>query len=74
MLWQAGGDILTPDNTKAAFDSPAGVKALTLLQNMAVKDKSVYLDNGNDNYANLFNSGKIGCSTPAPGTCRASRT
>ena len=26
---------------------------------MAVTDKSVYLDNGNGNYLNLFNSGKI---------------
>jgi multiple sugar transport system substrate-binding protein len=59
LLWEAGGDILTPDGKKAAFDSPAGVKALTLLQQMAVKDRSVYLDSGNDNYANLFNSGRI---------------
>ena len=66
LLWQAGGDILTPDNTKAAFDSPAGVKALTLLQNMAVKDKSVYLDSGNDAYANIFNSGHIGMLYTGP--------
>jgi multiple sugar transport system substrate-binding protein len=59
LLWQAGGDILTPDGKHAAFDSPAGLKALTLLQQMAVRDKSVYLDSGNDNYANLFNSGRI---------------
>jgi multiple sugar transport system substrate-binding protein len=59
LLWQAGGNILTPDGKKAAFDSPAGVKALTLLQQMAVKDKSVYFDSGNGNYANLFNSGRI---------------
>jgi multiple sugar transport system substrate-binding protein len=59
LLWEAGGDILTPDGKKAAFDSPAGLKALTLLQTMAVKDKSVYLDSGNDNYVNLFNSGHI---------------
>ena len=26
---------------------------------MAVKDRSVYLDSGNGNYANLFNSGRI---------------
>jgi multiple sugar transport system substrate-binding protein len=58
LLWQAGGDILTPDGKKAAFDSPAGVKALTHLQRMA-KDKSIYLDSGNGNYANLFNSGRI---------------
>ncbi len=59
LLWQAGGDILTPDGTHAAFNSPAGVKAATLLQQMATVDHSVYLDNGNGTYANLFNSGKI---------------
>jgi multiple sugar transport system substrate-binding protein len=59
LLWQAGGDILTPDNTQAAFNSDAGVRAATLLQQMATVDHSVYLDSGNGNYANLFNSGKI---------------
>ena len=59
LLWQAGGDILNSDNTKAEFNSPAGVKAATLLQQMSTVDHSVYLDNGNGNYANLFNSGKI---------------
>jgi multiple sugar transport system substrate-binding protein len=59
LLWQAGGDILNSNNTKAEFNSPAGVKAATLLQQMATVDHSVYLDNGNGNYANLFNSGKI---------------
>ena len=32
---------------------------MTLLHDMAVTDKSVYLDNGNGNYLNLFNAGKI---------------
>ena len=59
LLWQAGGDLLTTDNTKAAFNSPAGLKAMTLLRDMAVTDKSVYLDSGNGNYLNLFNAGKI---------------
>jgi multiple sugar transport system substrate-binding protein len=59
MLWQAGGDLLTPDNSKPAFDSAAGLAALQQLHDMAVTDKSVYLDTGNGNYLNLFNSGKI---------------
>jgi multiple sugar transport system substrate-binding protein len=58
LLWQAGGNILSPDGKKSAFDSAAGVKALTHLQRMA-RDKSIYFDNGNGNYANLFNSGRI---------------
>ncbi len=59
MLWQAGGELLTPDNSKPAFDSTAGLAALNQLRTMAVTDKSVYLDSGNGNYLNLFNSGKI---------------
>ncbi len=59
LLWQAGGEMLNEDNTEPAFDSDAGQAALGLLQDMAVTDKSVYLDTGNGNYLNLFNSGKI---------------
>ena len=60
MLWQAGGDMLdSRTGSKPRFDSPAGVKAMTLLHDMAVTDKSVYLDTGNGNYLNLFNCGKI---------------
>ena len=67
LLWQAGGDILTPDQKHAAFNS-AGRRAgaPTLLQQMATVDHSVYLDNGNGNYANLFNSGKIGMLFTGP--------
>ncbi len=32
MLWQAGGDLLTPDNTAPAFDSAAGLAALQQLR------------------------------------------
>jgi multiple sugar transport system substrate-binding protein len=59
LLWQAGGDLLNADNTAPAFDSAAGKAALQQLEDMAVTDKSVYLDQGNGNYLNLFNSGKI---------------
>ena len=59
LLWQAGGDLLTPDNTKAAFNSPAGLKAMTLLSDMSNRDHSIYLDSGNGNYLNLFNANKI---------------
>jgi multiple sugar transport system substrate-binding protein len=66
LLWQAGGEILSSDGKHAAFDSPAGVQALTLLQQMAVHDHSVYLDSGNDLYANLFNAGHIGMLFTGP--------
>ncbi|HEY2553517.1 MAG TPA: ABC transporter substrate-binding protein [Streptosporangiaceae bacterium] len=66
LLWEAGGSILAPDNKSAAFNSPAGLKALTTLQQMAVTDHSMYLDPSDSNYANLFNSGKIGMLVTGP--------
>ena len=66
MLWEAGGDILTPDNQQAAFNSPAGIKALSTLQQMAVTDKSVYLDTTNTNGTNLMNSGKVAMMVTGP--------
>ena len=66
MLWEAGGDILNSDNTEAAFNSDAGVQALTMLQDMAVTDKSVYLDTTNANGTKLMNSGKIGMLVTGP--------
>jgi multiple sugar transport system substrate-binding protein len=66
MLWQAGGDLVTADGTKSAFNSPAGLRATQLLHDMAVTDKSVYLDQGNGNYLNLFNSGKIAMMWTGP--------
>ena len=66
LLWQAGGDLLDAGNTKAAFDSPAGQQAMQLLHDMSVTDKSVYLDAGDQQYLNLFNSGRIGMLWTGP--------
>ncbi|OPX07057.1 ABC transporter substrate-binding protein [Mycobacterium sp. AT1] len=66
MLWEAGGDILNSDNTKATFNSPEGVKALTVLQQMAVNDKSVYLDTTNENGPKLMNSSKVAMLITGP--------
>jgi multiple sugar transport system substrate-binding protein len=66
LLWEAGGQILNPTNTKAAFDSPAGLESLNTLRTMAVTDKSMYLDPSDSEYANLFNSGKIGMLVTGP--------
>nr|WP_042179942.1 ABC transporter substrate-binding protein [Kibdelosporangium sp. MJ126-NF4]CEL14110.1 probable sugar transporter sugar binding lipoprotein [Kibdelosporangium sp. MJ126-NF4]CTQ88477.1 probable sugar transporter sugar binding lipoprotein [Kibdelosporangium sp. MJ126-NF4] len=60
MLWQLGGDVLSPDNKKTAFASPAGVRALELLRGMAVDDKSVYLDQTTEKYYRLFASNQVG--------------
>ena len=66
LLWEAGGQILKPGNKQAAFDSPAGLQALTTLRDMAVTDHSMYLDPTDNAYANLFNSGKIGMLVTGP--------
>jgi multiple sugar transport system substrate-binding protein len=66
LLWQNGGKILTADSKKAAFDSPAGVKALDILRSMAVDDKSVYLDQTNEKFEPLFVSGRIGMIMDGP--------
>jgi multiple sugar transport system substrate-binding protein len=66
LLWEAGGAILNSSDTKAAFDSPAGLASLNTLRTMAVTDKSMYLDPTDSAYANLFNSGKIGMLVTGP--------
>ena len=66
LLWEAGGQILNSGNTKAAFDSPAGLEALNTLRTMAITDKSMYLDPTDSTYVNLFNSGKIGMLVTGP--------
>lgn len=38
LLWANGGQLLNADNTKVAFDSPAGVAALTTWVNLIKKD------------------------------------
>ncbi len=65
MLWQAGGSILSPDGKQAGFDSAAGVKALTLLQQLTAHH-SIYLDDGSDNYLSVFNNGHIGMLWTGP--------
>ena len=67
MLWEAGGELLSSDGSKAAFNSPAGVEALTMLQQLH-QDGSVYLDYHPDSGKSeeLFNSGKLGMFITGP--------
>lgn len=65
-LWQRGGEILSSDGKKSAFDSTAGVQGLTLLRDMAITDKSVYLDQTDTKYGQLFAGGRIGMMTSGP--------
>jgi multiple sugar transport system substrate-binding protein len=64
LLWQHGGKIL--DGTKPAFNSDAGVAALETLRQMAVDDKSMYLDQTDEKYGPLFNSGHVGMMLSGP--------
>lgn len=65
-LWQNGGQILSDDNATAAFNSPEGTKALEFLRAMAVDDKSVYLDQTDTKFAQLFATDRIGMMTSGP--------
>jgi multiple sugar transport system substrate-binding protein len=65
-LWQNGGEILTDDDTEATFNSQAGVDALTLLRDMAIDDKSIYLDQTDTKFGELFAAGSIGMITSGP--------
>ena len=66
LLWQRGGDVLTADEKKSAFNSQAGVDALELLRAMAVDDKSVYLDQTDEKYGPLFADGRVGMIISGP--------
>jgi multiple sugar transport system substrate-binding protein len=65
-LWQNGGSILSKNDKKATFDSQAGVDALTFLRGMAVDDKSVYIDQTDTKFGDLFVSNRIGMITSGP--------
>jgi multiple sugar transport system substrate-binding protein len=66
-LWSYGGDVVGAD-TKAAFASPAGVKALTMYKSMV--DMGL-VEDGVTNYTrddlqNLFKQGRVGMVITAP--------
>ncbi|MFI5952965.1 ABC transporter substrate-binding protein [Cryptosporangium sp. NPDC051539] len=64
LLWQHGGLIL--DGKKPAFNNQAGVDALETLRQIAVDDKSMYLDQTDEKYPQLFASGKIAMMMSGP--------
>jgi multiple sugar transport system substrate-binding protein len=65
-LWQNGGSILNSAGTKSEFASSAGTDALSFLRSMAVDDKSVYLDQTDEKFGQLFVSNRIGMITSGP--------
>lgn len=65
-LWQNGGSILSDDQKTAEFAQAPGVDALTFLRGMAVDDKSVYLDQTDEKFGQLFVSDRIAMITSGP--------
>jgi len=67
MLWEAGGDILSPDGKSVAFNQAPGVRALQTLVDINA-DGSLLLDFAPDSgkSGQLFNSGKIGMIITGP--------
>ncbi len=68
MIWQQGGEVLDKGNKKALFAGPQGVKALQLLSDMALKDKSLYPDQTPDTQKmyGLFDAGKMAMIVTGP--------
>jgi multiple sugar transport system substrate-binding protein len=65
-LWQRGGQILSDDGTQATFNSQAGVDNLTLWQQMATVDKSVFFDPNDSKAEPLFGSGHLAMYVSGP--------
>jgi multiple sugar transport system substrate-binding protein len=68
MIWQQRGELLDKSNKQARFAGAQGVKALQLLSDMALKDKSLYADQTPDTMKmyGLFNSGKMAMIVTGP--------
>jgi multiple sugar transport system substrate-binding protein len=65
-LWQRGGQIISDDETQALFNSQAGVDNLTLWQQMATVDKSVFFDPNDSKAEPLFGSGHLAMYVSGP--------
>ena len=65
-LWQNGGSILSADEKTSAFNSAAGVAAVSYWRDLAQTDKSVYLDQTAEKAAPLFISNNIGLLITGP--------
>ncbi len=66
-LWSYGGELIGP-NGKAAFDSPAGIEALTLYQTMVKEGLTQpgVTDDNREDVQNLFKQGRVGMVITAP--------
>lgn len=63
LLWQAGGQVLTPDNRKAAFNSKEGVEALSFLVELVEYAQPGFLGMRNADADQLFYQGRAATTT-----------
>jgi multiple sugar transport system substrate-binding protein len=68
MIWDLGGDVLAPGGKQVGYGGQPGLQSLTLLNEMAAKDKSVYIDktSGSEKMYEVFNSNRMGMVPTGP--------
>lgn len=65
-LYGAGGQLLNNDNTKAAFDSPAGLRALKFYTLLAKEVSPNALTNNEDSYRPILAQGRVAMAVGGP--------
>jgi multiple sugar transport system substrate-binding protein len=67
MVFSFGGEVITPDNKKAKFDSPQALAALQVIEDMAKAGTAFTIDTANNEDQSLFTNGDapffVGSST-----------
>lgn len=68
MVWDLGGDVLAPGGKQVGYGGQPGLRALTLVNEMATQDKSVYIDKtaGSEQMYRVFNSNRMGMVPTGP--------
>lgn len=68
LIWQLGGDVTADDDTKAGFGGEPGLRAFTTINEMAVTDRSVYIDKtaGSEKMLGIFNSNRMAMLPTGP--------
>jgi multiple sugar transport system substrate-binding protein len=68
MIWDLGGDVLSPGGKQVGYGGQPGLQALTLLNEMAAQDKSVYIDKtaGSEKMYQVFKSNRMGMVPTGP--------
>lgn len=68
MVWQLGGDITSQDGEKAGFGGEPGLRSFTTINEMAVTDRSVYIDKtaGSEKMYAIFNNDRMAMVPTGP--------